>query len=68
MFSPQAEPPLARAHWTLWMEDRFDSESPRQVEKEGTGLYDGLMALWITHMREGVSPNGQATFSKFNLW
>lgn len=68
MFSPQAEPPLARAHWTLWMEDRFDTECPRQVEQEGTGLYDGLKALWMTHMREGVSPNGQATFYKFNLW
>lgn len=59
---------LTRIHWQLWVEDRFDPQSHRRVEKEGVGLIAGLKALWDAHMREGISPEGRETFSKFNLW
>ena len=68
MFNIKGNDPFRGIHWQLWMKDRFDSESPRQIEKEGQSLMKGLKTLWIHHVKEGVFQDGRETFSKFNLW
>lgn len=60
--------PFRGIKWQLWVKDRFDSECPRRVEKEGRGLLLGLKTLWIFHLVEGMTPEGRESFTKFNLW
>ena len=68
MFTIRGNDPFQGIHWQLWLKDRFDSESPRQVEKEGQSLVKGLKTLWMHHVKEGVFPDGRETFTRFNLW
>lgn len=53
--------------WTLWCEDTFDRECPRQKDAEGRGLLVGLRELWLRYLRETVQPNGLTGFTRFNL-
>ena len=68
MFNTKGNDPFRGINWQLWMKDRFDSESPRQIEEEGQSLVKGLKTLWTHHVKEGVFPDGRETFSMFNLW
>ena len=68
MFTISGNDPFQSIHWQLWMKDRFDSECPRQIEKEGYSLVNGLKTLWMHHVKEGVFPDGRETFTRFNLW
>jgi hypothetical protein len=54
--------------WEIWYQDTFDRECPRQVQVDGRGLVEGLVALWARHLCETVQANGQQGFSRFNLW
>lgn len=58
----------ASARWTIWHQDTFDRESPRQIEYSGIGLAQGLSQLWALHLSETVQADGMEGFSKFNLW
>ena len=54
--------------WELWYQDVFDRETPRQVEKSGSGLVAGLMELWLHHLGEAIIADGRVGCSRFNLW
>ncbi len=54
--------------WELWVQDRFDWDTPRKVEIRGKDLKKGLCTLWQYHLRESITPEGHQGFSKFNLW
>ena len=60
--------PIARAEWNLWYQDNFDRECPRQIDQSGTGLINGLIALWARHLYETIQPTEFLGFSRFNLW
>jgi hypothetical protein len=60
--------PAPEAKWTLWYQDLFDRECPRQVEMQGWGILQGLVELWTRHLFESVSVDGEKGFSRFNLW
>ena len=53
--------------WSITYRDTFDRDTPPMVEVTGTGLTQGLSALWKKTLREGYdfsSPTGE-TFSQF---
>lgn len=58
----------ADAKWKLWYQDLFDRECPRQVQKSGVGLFNGVMELWKRHLFETINAKGQKGFSRFNIW
>jgi hypothetical protein len=58
----------SEAQWQLWYEDTFDRGCPRQIERSGRGLVEGLVELWARHLHETVRANGGQGFSRFNLW
>jgi hypothetical protein len=58
----------SEAQWDLWYEDTFDRECPRQIERSGRGLAQGLVELWARHLHETVQAGGGRGFSRFNLW
>lgn len=59
---------ISRANWQVWYQDVFDRECPRSVESAGQGLVQGLIELWVRHLRETVQASGQEGFARFNLW
>lgn len=60
--------PAPEAEWDLWYQDNFDYECPRRIQLSGKGLVKGLIELWTHHLRETIQPDGQRSFSRFNLW
>ena len=58
----------SEAQWELWYEDTFDRGCPRQIERSGRGLVEGLVELWARHLHETVQASGGQGFSRFNLW
>ena len=58
----------SESQWFLWYEDHFDIECPRQLEKEGYGIINGLKALWSVFLKETVGSKGEPMFSFFDLW
>jgi hypothetical protein len=58
----------SEAQWDLWYEDTLDRECPRQIERSGRGLVEGLIELWARHLYETVQASGWQGFSRFNLW
>lgn len=53
--------------WQLWYRDTFDRETPVSIEKSGTGILDGLYALWWHTLVEGITEAGLVSFSAFWL-
>lgn len=59
---------MAKSTWTLWYQDTFDRDCPRQIESQGQKLEDGLTDLWRRHLNETVQADGTFGFARFNLW
>ncbi|HNW93201.1 MAG TPA: hypothetical protein PKM88_09875 [bacterium] len=58
---------MAEQAWTVWAQDMFDREAPRQQAACGRGLAQGLAALWRAHLDEGVQDDGRLTLTRFYL-
>ncbi|MEN8119738.1 MAG: hypothetical protein ABFS35_05305 [Bacteroidota bacterium] len=53
--------------WKLIYRDTFDRETPPGISKTGTGIKAGIYTLWQYTLSEGVTKNGNRSFSAFNL-
>ena len=59
--------PFPGEKWEIRYEDTFDRETPISIDKQGTGLLMGIVELWKRHLKEGTTPAGGRTFSRFWL-
>ena len=53
--------------WNLIYRDTFDRETPPSISKTGTGINAGIFCLWQHTLSEGITKNGNRSFSAFNL-
>lgn len=67
MDKPEGDP-ITQAEWNFWYQDNFDLECPRQLDKTGRGLIEGLIELWASHLYETIQPTGYLGFDRYNLW
>jgi len=58
---------LNNINWKLIYRDTFDRETPPGIEKTGNGIKTAILCLWQYTLSEGVSKNGNRSFSAFNL-
>ena len=59
--------PDASTTWPLWHYDTFDADSSPSLQASGQDILQGLYALWLHTLKEGIQDNGSASFSSFHL-
>lgn len=59
--------PSTPSAWQLWHSDTFDRDAPISLQASGTDIIQGLYALWLFTLKEGILENGSASFSRFHL-
>ena len=53
--------------WQLWHIDTFDRDTSRSLQSSRENIIQGLYALWLHTLTEGILGNGNASFSYFYL-
>lgn len=56
-----------KINWQLIAVDKFDRNTPPQVDQKNIGLVSGLFHLWEKTLDEGITDNGKKTFIEFQL-
>jgi hypothetical protein len=60
-------PVYSTEKWEIWYQDTFDRQTPFSMNAHGSGLAKGLAELWVRHLFESVTVDGQEGFSRFWL-
>ncbi|RLD84294.1 MAG: hypothetical protein DRJ07_05160 [Bacteroidetes bacterium] len=60
-------PILHNISWNLIYRDTFDRETPPSISKTGTGIKSGILYLWQYTLSDGITKNGNRSFSSYNL-
>ncbi len=58
---------LHNINWNLIYRDTFDRETPPSISKTGTGIKSGILYLWQYTLSDGITKNGNRSFSSYNL-